>query len=240
MAAARALTAALLATAAVHSHSGAVGDGIAIGTDASGSGTHADAYEVFVTTAHDGGGVRGNARTGTGGGATTTAEVHHHRSGGRELLSATYDSDTGLVTYDGHDYITMDECPANTAYGSCSAGTCQNTLLSMPDGYELAVYSQDVVDNVVANYPWGTHVVVFSDGSAYGGSDYTQGQLFAENKLLTSGSTYAVSVCALKVLMRSIVSAAPTMSPAPTSGKLERASSIRRAHVERAPSGRRA
>ena len=114
----------------------------------------------------------------------------------------------GRVAYNGYEYITMDQCSAGTSFGSCPAppggnsGTCQNSYLSLPSGFELVDYSYDIVTNVVAKYPFGTHVIVFSNGQTNGVSTYSAGNPWNPNMLKTSGSTYKAGSCSLKVLMR--------------------------------------
>jgi hypothetical protein len=110
---------------------------------------------------------------------------------------------SGSAVWKGYEYITMDgaTCPAASNYGKCSK-TCQSSYLSLPSGWSLAPYSNDVVQNVVAKNAFGTHVVVFSNGWSYGTKAYSTGKRHSTSSLHTSGSKYKASGCSLKVLMR--------------------------------------
>jgi len=105
------------------------------------------------------------------------------------------------VKYGGYCYITMDKCNVNLLHGACHT-TCQSGYLSMPAGYSLVPYSDDIVNNVVKAGHFSTHVVVFSNGAGYGSRSYNNGVLWNNNMLTSSGNSHKTNSCSLKALMR--------------------------------------
>ena len=67
------------------------------------------------------------------------------------------------VAYGDYCYASMDKQPA-----SSSSGSCQDSYIAMPDGWGLVPYSAALVTNVVAQHPFGTHILVFANGDSYG------------------------------------------------------------------------
>ena len=74
----------------------------------------------------------------------------------------------------------------------------------MPEGWGLVPYSSSIATNVVANYGFGTHTVLFSDGSEYRTNNLPDaGTRFGCCYLQTDGTNHRVRAgCSHKVLMR--------------------------------------
>ena len=70
----------------------------------------------------------------------------------------------------------------------------------MPVGWSLVPFSTDVLDNVVKLNPFGTDLLVFANGAAYGGAQYSSSR-YTSSGLATSGSSYKCTACSGKVLM---------------------------------------
>ncbi|CAK0844199.1 unnamed protein product [Prorocentrum cordatum] len=80
-------------------------------------------------------------------------------------IKDTSDSDTHCshcITYEGLLYSTLDR----TSPDDVVLGT-QSEFLELPNGWNVAKWSEGLVHNVIAKYPWGTHCLVLSSGSAY-------------------------------------------------------------------------
>ena len=110
------------------------------------------------------------------------------------------------VGYGGYCYATMDysECAPSGEFGSCPKN-CQDQPMKLPPQWELAPYSEGVVREVVAKYPFSTLCVVFSNGNAYGTKSYhPAGKLCLHGMLVASGSSYKAKLCEMKVLIRII------------------------------------
>ena len=109
--------------------------------------------------------------------------------------------------YDGYRYAVMDDTPKSqtcTYVPTSPDCQCQDSFIEMPAGWSLVPYSADIVSNVVtdpstSDYQWGTVCLVFSNGNAYG--TYSGGYCTL-NALATSGSSYKVTSCNRKVLIR--------------------------------------
>ena len=116
------------------------------------------------------------------------------------------------VRYEDYCYATMDKCsPWAAGYNDCSIN-CQDSALPLPLGWELAPPSEDVVQQLLLQHSFGTHVAVFSDGSDYWTSynGLKAGQLFGwtassgqQTALGASSNGYFVNGCSRKVMMRS-------------------------------------
>merc|ERR1719478_942907 len=96
---------------------------------------------------------------------------------------------------------------------------CQQSYKALPSGWELAPQENDIIQNVVAKHPWGTHCVVLAKGGSYCAKHYsTPGNNCGGNTLATSGSTYKPSGCHRRVLIRQtkkpkVPTTAPPMKP---------------------------
>ena len=91
-----------------------------------------------------------------------------------------------------------------TSYSQGSPYSCQNQYYNLPSGWELAPPDSDGV-RIATVGGWGTQVVVYSGGTAYGTSNYNPG-LFSGSWLDTStlngAPAYKPLGCNLRVLMR--------------------------------------
>ena len=106
------------------------------------------------------------------------------------------------MQHDGYCYATMDKCPFQTKLGGC-ASQCQNYYISMPTGWTVAPDTADIRSKVVARGKWGTSIIVLGNGRSYRTqSSSSAGSFYSSTMLHTSGSSYKVSVCNSKVLMR--------------------------------------
>ena len=66
-----------------------------------------------------------------------------------------------FVAYNRSDYATLDGwIPTDSSEG------CQKAFFPLPAGWSLAPNSPDSI-TVAANFPWGTDLLVFADGSQY-------------------------------------------------------------------------
>jgi cytochrome b involved in lipid metabolism len=110
-----------------------------------------------------------------------------------------------MVSYNGYYYATLDDAPADAAYGAW-IDTCQNTsYLAVPAGWELAPEDASVVSNVIAQHIWSTHCILFSNGVSYGVSTYNNGGACGcsgSQCIATSGNTYQVTSCSRRILIR--------------------------------------
>ena len=106
------------------------------------------------------------------------------------------------MQHDGYCYATMDKCPFYKTSGRC-ARQCQNYYISMPTGWTVAPDTADIRSKVVARGKWGTSIIVLGNGRSYRTqSSSSAGSFYSSTMLHTSGSSYKVSVCNSKVLMR--------------------------------------
>ena len=94
-----------------------------------------------------------------------------------------------------------------TSYSTTSPYGCPSQFLNLPSGWELAPPDSDGI-RIARVGGWGTHVVVYSTGAAYGTSNYGAGVFGAgTNWLQTNGAVppaYKVIGCSLRVLMRTL------------------------------------
>jgi len=83
------------------------------------------------------------------------------------------------VYYGDHSYATLDR----TAPSQVHIGT-QSVALPIPQGWEVAPDDHEIVQNVIAKHPWGTHVIVVAGGAGYHTDAYDPaGQKHRENCL---------------------------------------------------------
>ena len=111
------------------------------------------------------------------------------------------------VVYEDQSYVTLD---AGDPFGICV--NCQDYLLVVPPGWELALSDTDIIAVVVV-YPWVTHLLVYANGiqiyaahSDYNSSrDQTHEWICCsggQTPLSTSDIGFKVNVCARRVLLR--------------------------------------
>jgi hypothetical protein len=83
---------------------------------------------------------------------------------------------THAISFEGHQYAVMDNTPKFTTEMDCEGdplcSTCQSHLLQMPQGWEVADFTELVVNKVVREgrdnvFRWGTNWVVLSNGHSY-------------------------------------------------------------------------
>jgi len=121
-------------------------------------------------------------------------------------ISQGYSSSCGQneILWQEYCYSTLDKVdPAATSVG------CQSSSLNIPSGWELVPMTDGVVDNVVAVHPWGTHCIVFGDGSSYCGSNWgTAGADCGGNNLVCSGISCKPHSCSRRILIRTAKPAA--------------------------------
>ena len=114
------------------------------------------------------------------------------------------------VVHQGVRYATLDA----TVKESSAVG-CQDDFLALPDGWEIAPQDESAIA-VTAAWPWGTHLLVYSDG----GQRYTNNEDYdspggtrtwyccsdGETALGTSsdGTRYKVNACARRILLRAL------------------------------------
>jgi subtilisin family serine protease len=67
--------------------------------------------------------------------------------------------DATTITYDGWEYRTMMQAEFSSSDLTCHPNSEANAL-AMPDGYEVAPDDDDIIDSIVAIFPWETHVMV--------------------------------------------------------------------------------
>ena len=114
---------------------------------------------------------------------------------------------TSTINYKGYFYAILSGGDVNSM-----SMTCGDQYLALPDdGWELAPDEENTIA-VASNYPFGTHVLVMSNGCGYGTATYTKGVLWNCNMLGQSGIEYKVNACNLQILIRKN---APTSKPTP-------------------------
>ena len=125
-----------------------------------------------------------------------------------------YDAQSGhkYATIDGTSYSsTTVGCTSSTASGYTSGGKYYHSL---PTGWEVAPADADGIRmSTIAG--WGTHILVYSDGTGYGTTLYSPGNYYASDRLLTSGGGYSVNGCSLRVLIRVSNLNCPSPPPSP-------------------------
>merc|ERR1712205_194114 len=100
------------------------------------------------------------------------------------------------VYYKGYTYrVSGGQSPNENSIG------CDNSYKALPSGYHVAPDSTD--SRMMAKcYKWGTHVLVSSNGKAWGSKGYSNGNNFGNNYLRKSGNSVKASGCSLRVLLR--------------------------------------
>jgi hypothetical protein len=116
------------------------------------------------------------------------------------------------ATIDGTSYSsTTVGCTSSTASGYTSGGKYYHSL---PTGWEVAPADADGIRmSTIAG--WGTHILIYSDGTGYGTTLYSPGNYYSSNLLLTSGGYYSVSGCSFRVLIRVSNLNCPSPPPSP-------------------------
>ena len=142
----------------------------------------------------------------------TEPEKTHTRA-----LSTTFD-------YGGSTYRLMtDNVAVNAPYSGAYCHTTVSPGIAMPPGtWEVAPFSQDIVDNVVTPNTWGVHVVCLANKECYGSASYTAGCFGCpagnrwENSYTTGAATYRCTSSCFGILIRvSSQTTAPTPMPNP-------------------------
>jgi len=100
------------------------------------------------------------------------------------------------VCRDGACWRTISDAPVNGG-----ANTCENKRwYPLPAG--CAIAPDDGLSHKIAKaYGWSTHVVVFSNGGAWGTKNYGSNR-FVGNRLLRNGNSYKVASCTLAILLK--------------------------------------
>ena len=114
------------------------------------------------------------------------------------IISDLHTGTCPTIVYNGYEYRTLDgTSPSQTASG------CQSYYLPLPSGgWELAPGDAESIE-VTAAHPWGTDVLVMSNGYGYRTQNLPPpGAYLFDSVLLTSGSQYRVDVCNGHILMR--------------------------------------
>lgn len=120
-----------------------------------------------------------------------------------------FDSEHGHV-YNGFLYRTL-----NGFKRLGEPTECDDKLTPISAGWNIAPAQPDIVDNVVAPYPWSTRRLVFKNGDAYGTSACVPGSICASDEesgfvgklwktdqLQESDGKYRVKACSLAILIR--------------------------------------
>merc|ERR1719379_512613 len=100
-------------------------------------------------------------------------------------------------------YASLDNVNPNARYGrdaGRSSSSCHSSsyAAAVPAGWEIAPYNRAVLA-----YPWSTHVLVFKDGRAWGGKDYSQYRQFGGGGYLRKkGNKYYSGVCSGRIIIR--------------------------------------
>jgi hypothetical protein len=131
-----------------------------------------------------------------GGNAWISVSGNQAKPNGCSLRILIQRSQQGFA-YGGHRYMMLDGTDKNSG-----AVSCQSNWLPMPAGWAPAPYSQDVALNVIAQYNWGTSVVVFSNGQGWGTKSYG-GNIFGGSWFSQSGNQYKPAGCNMRLLIRS-------------------------------------
>ena len=133
--------------------------------------------------------------------------------------------DATTITYDGWEYQTMMQTEFSSSDLTCHPNSEANAL-AMPDGYEVAPDDDDIIDSIVAAFPWETHVMVLYSPSglcsgypAYGTAAFNPGDLWGDSQAkarITSDGRWWTPWTCYQILIRGSVSTAPSTTPAPT------------------------
>ena len=104
----------------------------------------------------------------------------------RSVMELTAYQRANSVLFEGYLYATLDFAePEEKTIGT------QSAVLTLPLGWEDAPNESDIVNDVIAKYPWGTLIVVAADGSGFGTSAYTKqggvGTRLFEEVLVSTG-----------------------------------------------------
>jgi len=133
--------------------------------------------------------------------------------------------DATTITYDGWEYRTMMQTEFSSSDLTCHPNSEANAL-AMPDGYEVAPDDDDIIDSIVATFPWETHVTVLYSPSglcsgypAYGTAAFYPGEIWGDSQAkarITSDGRWWTPWTCYQILIRRSVSTAPSTTPAPT------------------------
>ena len=113
-----------------------------------------------------------------------------------------FGSRTNYVLFNGHYYSTLADVPVDgTGYL-----LCQNTLVALPSGWEIAPDSSDS-QAVIAAHTWSTGALLVAGGNNYCGKQYG-GQPGMQTRCgdypwYQSGSQFALTGCYAEILIKS-------------------------------------
>eukprot|EP00928_Gymnodinium_smaydae_P071312 TRINITY_DN54937_c0_g1_i1.p1 TRINITY_DN54937_c0_g1~~TRINITY_DN54937_c0_g1_i1.p1 ORF type:complete len:279 (+),score=53.35 TRINITY_DN54937_c0_g1_i1:35-871(+) len=109
------------------------------------------------------------------------------------------------VRFGDHCYETLDSTRPNK-----SRAGFQKEFLPLPKGWEVAPDEEDIVANVIAKHPWGTHVLVVASGAGYYttslGTD-DAGSMYSTDLLESKNGFLKPRTSALRILIRKPLSA---------------------------------
>jgi hypothetical protein len=107
------------------------------------------------------------------------------------------DQSCNTITWNGYVYASIDGHPVQD-----SGIGCQSGLVSLLSGWEVAPYVAGIESWLYNNTRFGTHVMVLSNGCGYGTRNFSYGQWSNCSLLSSSGNSYGVNNCSLRVLIR--------------------------------------
>ena len=99
------------------------------------------------------------------------------------------------ILFSGTWFAALDGTSPNDSYRDC-----QLSFTQLPAGWILAV-NNDVSQNVIQTYPWGTFVMAVADGFSYW--TYPYSGPWIQNVLISNGNEgYVPKYCDLRVLIQ--------------------------------------
>ena len=116
--------------------------------------------------------------------------------------TGVFGSRTNYVLFNGHYYSTLADVPVDgTGYL-----LCQNTLVALPSGWEIAPDSSDS-QAVIAAHTWSTGALLVAGGNNYCGKQYggqpgTQTHC-GDYPWYQSGNQFALTGCYAEILIKS-------------------------------------
>jgi hypothetical protein len=70
---------------------------------------------------------------------------------------------TNFLEYNGIQYATI----INSEVDGSGSGCQDDQFLPLPDGYQVAISTPDVIANVIGDHEWGIDCPVLADGESY-------------------------------------------------------------------------
>lgn len=98
--------------------------------------------------------------------------------GAIDLASLVNPAAGNIITYNGKQYASISGASPHSNSARCMNGYGANQHFQVPAGWVIAPHDADGI-NVIASYPWGTHVMGLSNDCMYGVSTYSQGRQFS-------------------------------------------------------------